>query len=123
MSTRDALTITALTVNAGNAVPAGITYDPANGVSITGAAHGHKVLVEITNTGGTAGTATFKAGDNPPAFRAGIGDLEVAVAATSGDKLFVLETARFAQDDGTISVDFTEGMTGKIKAMRLPAEA
>lgn len=64
---------------------------------------GERLLISIKETGSTTDTVTIKAGDNPPAVLAGLGDLAIAIA--SGDEQVVaIETARFKQNDGTIIV-------------------
>lgn len=121
---RDAVAITALTLNDGVAAATGTAINTTNGAYIDLAGYkGKNILVEVTNTAGSAYDVTFKAGDNPPAFRNGLGDLVEEVALTSGDRFFCLETARFMQNDGKIYADFETSMTGKIKAYALPARA
>src|ERR1051326_5410912 len=105
--TRDAVTITALTLNAGVTTPAGVTISPTNGANIAAPTRARKMVVRVTNTITNAThTVTIKAGANPPAGRAGIGDLSVAIPQ-SDERLIVLEHARFVQADGTINVDFS----------------
>ena len=52
--------------------------------------------------------------------RSTIGDLVVGVAAGEAAVIPILDTARFTQDDGTVSLDFGDGMTGTIWAARMP---
>lgn len=120
---RDAVTITPAAANAATATPAGTTVVVANGAVLNGVGASDRILVRVTHTDGAAHDVTFKAGDNPPASRQGLGDLTAEVAATTGDSLFVLESARFMQNDGTILVDFETGFVGKISAVRLPKGA
>lgn len=61
---------------------------------------------------------TVKAGDNPPAIAAGQGDLVVPVAATSYAVIGPLSSSRYAQDDGTVHLDFEATMTGEITALQ-----
>lgn len=118
--TRDAVAITVLTANGAVTTPAGVTISTTNGANIARPTRGRKMVVRITNTITDATkTATVKAGASPPAGRAGLGDLTVAIPA-SDERLVCLETARFVQTDGTINVDFSAGMTGKISAIELP---
>lgn len=118
---RDAVSIVAPAVNAATAWGAGTTITPANDAYLSPAGNTQGLFLRITNTHGSDHTVTIKAGDNPPAFRAGLGDLEITVPATSGDVVVPLESARFAQNDGTINVDFETDHAGKIYAVRLPA--
>ena len=119
---RDAVTVTDLVSGAGTTNPAGTTITPANGANIAGVKDSSRVVVRVTNTNGTNRVVTFKAGDNPPAVRKGLGDLAVTVPATTGDKLIVLESARFVKADGSIDVDFGASMAGVISAVRIPRE-
>lgn len=113
------LPITALVRDADNANPGTTAIDATNGLTIAASSDMSRLLIEVTNTFAGAKSVTFKAGANPPAQRAGIGDLVVSIAQ-NGVHLFVLESARFAQADGSISVDFTASMTGTMRAMSLP---
>ena len=54
-------------------------------------------------TDGSADTVVIKAGDRPPALLAGLGDLSITLAG-SDVRYIVVESARFMQDDGTITV-------------------
>ncbi len=119
MAARTNLPITVLTGDAYNANPATTNIDASNGMSILAPTGGGKVLVEVTNTFAGAKHVIFKAGANPPAERAGLGDLDRSLAQNEVN-LFVLETARFAQADGSISVDFTASTTGTVRAIALP---
>ena len=117
---RDAISIVAPTVNAATAWGAGTTITPANDAVVSPGGNTQNLFLRITNTHGSDHTVTIKAGDNPPAFRSGLGDLTVTVPATSGDVLIPLESARFVQSDGTIEVDFETDHAGKAYAVRLP---
>lgn len=123
---RDAITITSLGINAATANPAGLTIDSTvvtNDMVVNASGNTRGLLLQITNTSGADKVVTVKAGDNPPAFRAGLGDLEITVPATSGNVWISLESARFVQDDGTINIDLATGHTGVARAFRLPKEA
>lgn len=120
---RDAVTITSLSSGTAVAPPAGTTIVPANGANIAAVGDTSRLLIRVTNTNGTQRTVTFKAGDNPPALRSGLGDLAVVVPATTGERLVVLESARFVQSDGSIDVDFEASMAGVVSAVRLPKGA
>jgi hypothetical protein len=116
---RDTLSLTSVSASAGTSTGAGLTIAPANGAVIT-ASNTSRILFRVTNTNGTDRTITIKAGDNPPAFRAGLGDLAMVIPATSGDVVFSVESARHLQDDGTILIDFETSMAGKLWAFSLP---
>ncbi len=68
----------------------------------------------------TAATVTVEAGANPPAVRAGLGDLEIVLAG-SDVRYAVVERARFLQDDGTINLKASDDET-ELSAMYLPRE-
>jgi hypothetical protein len=118
--TRTAITVNALTLNAGIA-PTQTTVDTSNGHVLTVPGDGRFLLI-VDNTGSVAAsTVTIKAGDNPPAFQAGMGDLAVVVG-TSGvhREAIVVETARFNQDDGTINIDAAGFSAATITAYSFP---
>lgn len=98
--------------------PSGTALDPTNGMKYTASKAG-RVIFHIKNTG-SAGTATVPAGDNPPAFRSGLGDDTLAIGATTGEKIFLLEAARHMQDDGDYYLDLTANMAGTVFAYELP---
>mgnify|MGYP000943128686 FL=1 len=85
----------------------------------------HNILLKFENTAAAADIMTVEilAGDNPPAFQAGLGDLSIALAQNEIDYA-VIESARFMQSDGTISIKSTPAasktQTLKITAIKLP---
>lgn len=94
-----------------------------NGVSVTGAIP-EQTLIRVTNTEGSTNTVTVQSGVNPPAVAAGLGDLVVTVAATSGVQYIgPLESGRFMQSDGSLWLDFETGMTGAIDVLNVPRNA
>ena len=117
---RDSVAITGLTLSGGVAEPGGTAIVPANGASIPAGGDTRKLVIRVTNTHGSDHTVTIRAGVNPPAFRQGIGDAEVTVAASTGVQYLTVESARFIQSDGSVHLDFDTGMTGKVMAFRLP---
>ena len=93
------------------------------------------LVLVISNSGTGAGDVTVRASrsgrnasggpqGNSPAdtvfTRSTIGDLVVSVAAGEAAVIPILDTGRFTQDDGTVSLDFGDGMTGTIWAARMP---
>jgi hypothetical protein len=116
---RDAVAVTALASGAATATPAGVAVNTTNGATIGAIGDGSRVVVRVTNTHTATHIVTFKAGVNPPALRAGLGDLEVSLLKET-DVLVVLETARFVQADGTINVDYATGLTGAISVLKIP---
>lgn len=113
--------ITALLANGSIANPAGTTVDPTNDHVIAAGSDVDRLWIRCTNTNGTPRSLTVKAGVNPPSMRQGAGDLVISVPATTGDLLIgPLESARFAQADGSIYVDLEASIAGIIAAFRLP---
>lgn len=120
---RDAVTVTQLVSGVAATTPAGTTINTTNGATIAAVGDTARLLLRITNTDVSARVATIKAGANPPALRAGLGDLAITVPASTGNVSVVVESARFMQADGSISVDFAASMAGIISAVRLPKGA
>ena len=110
---RDALTITTCTKSAAVTKPAGLTINTTNGANVAGPLPTRKLCFEIQNTDTGAHNVTFKAGVNPPALHAGVGDLVVSAVASS-NILVEIESSRFLQADGSINIDFATGLTGKV---------
>jgi len=116
---RDAVAHTAVVSGVTSATPETVTITPANGATIAAVKDAARLLVRIQNTTAATKKVTIKAGVNPPALRAGLGDLVITMLEKT-DEVIVIESARFSQVDGTVLVDFEAGMTGKISAIRLP---
>jgi hypothetical protein len=94
-----------------------------NGVSVTGAIP-EQTLIRVANTEASTNTVTVQSGANPPALAAGLGDLVVTVAATSGVQYIgPFEGGRFMQSDGSLWLDFETGMTGTIDILTVPRNA
>lgn len=114
MANATAITVHTLTPNALNAQPAPDVLDTGtSAVTLAANVQGRSdlILLEVTNKMGTGKTltVTVAAGDNPPAARAGLGNLEVSWAGATDPVTQIigpLEVARFIQDDGTIQVTF-----------------
>lgn len=81
-------------------------------------------ILYIKNTDNdTAMTVEILAGDNPPAQRAALGNLSESVAFGVGKYFGPFESARFAQDDGSLGVKVTPAsgtISAQITCMRLP---
>lgn len=121
------LTINELTADAAITQPAGDSIDTNGTVPIALGSKMGRVIIEVINTDDAALTFKVLAGDQPPAFRAGIGDLSVALAATGSptDKRIVgpFDSSRFAQDDGKLNVSFTAATgapAATVRVYRLP---
>lgn len=89
-------------------------------INITGGANADRLLLILNNTTAATKKFTIKAGTtNPPAVRKGLGDLVVTMLEKS-QQLIVVESARFANPDGTISLSFEASSTGFLSAVKLP---
>lgn len=110
-----------LAANAENENPATTALDATNGHIVPVLGRAGRVLLRIVNTFAGSKTVTIKAGVNPPAFRAGTGDLVITMGAQNDVALVLVESARFAQADGSIWIDLAASMTGTIQASRIPA--
>lgn len=127
---RDAVTIVAGTMNAGNSDPTGTTITVANGAYLNAGSDLSGVVLILRNTAASAKNFTILAGDNPPAVTASTGNLTVQVPATSIRYVF-LESMRFVQavdtansyPAGRIDIDFESGTTGTVAALRIPVAA
>src|SRR2546427_3537757 len=113
--------IPTLLANAENDNPPTTALDATNGHSIAAGSITDRLLLEVKNTFAGSKTWTVKAGINPPAIRAGLGDLAVVQAAQNDISMVVLDGDRFTQAGGLIYIDLAAGMTGTIRAIRLPA--
>ena len=92
-----------------NVAAIGTTGDPTNDHYIASGRAAGTLIVLAANDNVAEQTLTFLAGtggDVGPGWRSTLGDLEVTIAATSGQQMIHLtDTARFMQSDGTINVD------------------
>lgn len=120
---RTAVTVTTLTANTVVDDAAGTDADPTNDHVITGVPL-EELVLRFSNTNGSDRVATIKAGDNPPALQAGLGDLTITVPASTGVKwVGPLSSARFAQSDGSLEIDLATSFAGKVIAYRIPRTA
>lgn len=107
-----------------NAAAAGVYQagDNANGMYLVDDGKAGTLVLHFKNTNAAARTVTIKAGTGGhlgSAWRAGLGDLAVSVPLTSGERMIYLtDTARFKQSDGTINVDIS-GADVTVAAFRL----
>jgi hypothetical protein len=83
-----------------------------------------RTILAIKNTDNdTAMTVEILAGDNPPAQRAALGSLSESVAFGVTKYFGPFESARFAQDDGSLGVKITPAsgtIAAEITCLRLP---
>lgn len=125
---RTNLPVTALVANSGVLNPTATAVDQANGMNvklvsenIPAAANSDRLVLVVANTAAAAHNVIVRAGAaNPPAFRAGIGDIDFSVTNAETAYVGPFEWARIAQSDGSVNVDFDSGFTGTILALLLP---
>jgi hypothetical protein len=117
---RTNLVVTALGLDAGTAAPAATNIVQAEGAEVRVAGDTGKLFIEVINTNASDRVLTIKAPtDNPHAPRAPLGDLAVTCAQNVA-RIVVIESARFAQKDGKILLDFAASFAGTMRAYRLP---
>lgn len=116
--------ITALGVNAKTDAPSAVAIVHGDGATIAAGGDTDRLLIMLTNTTAAEKVMTIVAPtDNPNAPLAALGDLDITFAAgnvTAVVKYAVIESARFAQTDGSIHIDFAASTTGFMNAFRLP---
>lgn len=116
---RGVIPIIELSMNAmGGGVP--LTIDPMAGAVLESDSRTDNLLLIVHNDGVGDGAVSFQPGANPPAFRAGIGPQQATLPAGT-ERAILLESARFAQANGEIWIDFSSGLEATIIAYRLPA--
>jgi hypothetical protein len=125
---RTSLPLTNLKVDNGIDIAAGAVIDQSNGMRVPinlsvfpPASDCNLLMLLVETTNGADVVVTVKVGVDPPAFHSERGDLAVtAHAATGGCVIGPFISARFAQSDNSINVDFASGTTGWITAYMLP---
>lgn len=88
-------------------------------INITGGNNADKMILVIENSTASSKKATIKKGENPPAVRQGIGDLVITLTEKT-TQVVAVESARFANTDGTITLSFEAAMTGFVSAIVIP---
>lgn len=107
---------------------AGTAVDQSNGmyiqmptnIPVTGEMD--RIFIYFKNSYSGTVTITVRGGVNPPALRAGLGDYTTGNVTGSTGIAFLcaIESARFAQSDNTIWIDFSASATGTIWAVLVP---
>lgn len=105
--------------NSDIADPAGTAADPTNGHTIA-AAEPERTILRVKNTTGGALNAIVRAGIYPPALASVQGDLTVSVGAGATVWIGPVESGRFIQGDGSLSIDLGAGFTGTVTAFLVP---
>jgi hypothetical protein len=122
---RTAITLNTLAESTFTTKPTATSFAAADGASIdvSGNTEGVLLRFEYSASGSAAKGFTVKAGTNPPAFRAGVGDLDMAISGSAGatsKDLAIEDSARFIQSDGKIYIDCDAVVTAAVSAIRLP---
>lgn len=129
---RTNLPLSTLVANNSIAAPAGTSVDVANGMNVViptstipATPDLNNLVLVVNNTFAGSKVVTIRAGVGGgvtpgPAFRSGMGDLAITVVASSTAYIGPLETARYAQLDGSLNIDFAAGTTGTITALIMP---
>lgn len=108
-----------------NTAAAGVyqNADSVNGMYIAEAGKAGTLLLHFKNTNAATRDVTIQSGsggDVGPSFRSVLGDLVFTLAVTSGEELvWITDTARFAQSDGQIWIDFSAATNVTVGAFRL----
>ena len=126
---RTNLPISAFVVEGSLTDPAGTTIDQANGMNVVMTSEAippaydayRGVFIRVHNTAASAANFIVRAGSNPPAMRASLGDLTTSVAASATVWFGPLDMSRHAQSDDSINIDFGSGFTGTVTAFVAPA--
>jgi hypothetical protein len=136
MANAAAITLNDLTANGAVAQPTADVLDTGTAavtlpLALAGKGTGRTIVI-VKNTAANALKVELLAGDNPPALRAGLGDLTLVAAAAQNEiNVFsAFESSRFIQTDGATKgrLDFkftpASGTIGvQITAYRLPKGA
>jgi len=109
-----AVALAELNINAVTTDPAGTSVSAGDTAVIT-PVKARKLAFRVTST--ATCTLTVKAGDNPPSHSAAYGDLTLTIG--NATKMFVLEPARYLQDDGTIRI-VVNTTAATVRAITLP---
>jgi hypothetical protein len=75
-------------------------------------------VTSVSDIDNTSPHITIKHGDNPPAFRSGIGDLDITTEAVGNYFIGPLESARFKNTTGYLEV-YGTNLTGTISAVEV----
>jgi hypothetical protein len=126
MANATAITLNALTANGAIIAPTAQVLDTGSSpvtlaTSVT--SEMDRIIIEVTNAAAGALGVVIEAGDNPPAFRAALGDTTSQSIAQNARYIFgPFESARFANDDGKLYVTFSPAATinATFIAYRLP---
>jgi hypothetical protein len=117
---RTNIPVTNLAAEAGTLLPAATTIVQASGAEINAGGDAARLVIWVKQTDATARVLTVVAPtDNLHAPRAPLGSVTVTCAQNAEYEILV-ESARHAQTDGKIHIDFAAEFAGTIRARRLP---
>jgi hypothetical protein len=125
---RTALPVTNCVANGQVSNPTATTIDATNGMAITlpttdipADASSDRLVLVVANTAASSKNVIVRAGaNNPPAFRAGLGDIKALVTNATTSYVGPFDYSRITQGGGVINVDFDSGTTGTVLALLLP---
>lgn len=80
------------------------TLDCVNGHIVTAGLYRRLILAFHISASTNGDKLTITAGDNPPAFRAGIGSLTYTFVGGAKELVMNIDTSRFQNDDGFIHI-------------------
>lgn len=120
-------TITDLDLNSAASLPTAQSVDTNGTVPINAEGDISRLIIEVVNDDDAALTLKVLAGDTPPALAAG-DDLSVPLAASGGGAtakrmIGPFEGAKYIQDDGSLSLNFTAATgapAASVRVYRLP---
>lgn len=111
MANATSITVNALAEGGNIAVPTADVLDTGSvAVTLAAAVGGvsDRVIFRVKNTAAANLVVSVLAGDKPPAERAGLGALITANIAQNAERILgPFESARYIQNDGSLSVTFT----------------
>ena len=109
---RATLTPSALVANGSLTDPSGTANVVANGQNIPAITGSNLNLwLRVNNASGGAGNFIVRAGSQPSAISAGLGDLTTSVANSATVWFGPFDSSRFQQPDGSVNIDTSVVMT------------
>jgi hypothetical protein len=123
---RTAVTLSSLAESTFTTTPTMTGFAAADGASVDVGGNTEGVLLRFayTSSASAAAALTIQSGANPPAFRAGIGDLVLETSGSNASAIYkdlvIEDSARYVQSDGKIYIDSDTNVSGSLCAIRLP---
>lgn len=127
MSNATSIVLNALSANGSIAAPTAQVLDTGTAavtLETPATSEMDRIMLRVQNTAAANLTVTIETGDDPPAFRAALGDVVSAAIAQNASRYFgPFESGRFAQADGKLQITFTPAsgtITANFDAFVLP---